>query len=90
MSMPAKIDRVREIGFKLANQWFVNEAFASTFVLRHQGEVSRSTPPDFSKEEVIVEAWTQIKNRYLSIPDDCVSPGDLVNYLKDYQINEKS
>lgn len=90
MSISAKIDKVREIGFKLANDWFVTEAFASTFVMRHQGEVSRSIPPESSKEEVIIEAWTEIKDRYLSIPYDCVKPGDLVNSLKDYQTNEKS
>ena len=81
--MLGKMDRVRKIGFKIANEWFINEAAASTFVLKHQGEVANSIPPEYCKEEVVIQAWTNVKDSYLSIPDDCVKPGDLVTSLKD-------
>jgi hypothetical protein len=85
MSMSAKMDRVRQVGFKLANDWFINQAAASTFVFKHQVEVCNSTPPELCKEDVIVQAWNSVKDKYLSIPADCVNPGDLVESLKEWE-----
>ena len=64
------MDTVREIGFKLANEWFVNEAVASTFVLKHQQEVFNGSFPDFDRE-IISSYWEKTRDLYLLIPEDC-------------------
>ena len=83
MSFEPKKDAVRRVGFLISYEWFNTEAASTTFVLKHQDEVSRSLSnlhgnlTDFE----IREGWRKIKNNYEAIPEDMIKPWDLASSL---------
>ncbi|MCC5615149.1 hypothetical protein LC605_08670, partial [Nostoc sp. CHAB 5836] len=42
MAFEPKKDAVRRVGFLISYEWFTREAGSTTFVLKHQNEVSSS------------------------------------------------